>query len=81
MKELLEHLVSPATRKLRPYHVPPSDGLIKLDAMENPYTLPSELRGGVAGVPCGGECQPLPRPRGPSTQATYPGGVRCTLTL
>lgn len=45
MKELLEHLVSPATRKLRPYHVPPSDGLIKLDAMENPYTLPSELLG------------------------------------
>lgn len=26
------------------YHVPDSEGLIKLDAMENPYTLPAELR-------------------------------------
>ena len=45
MKTLLDRLVSPAMRDLRPYHVPPSDGLIKLDAMENPYTLPPGLHG------------------------------------
>ena len=28
---------------LEGYHVPPAEGLVKLDAMENPYTLPPEL--------------------------------------
>jgi len=31
-------------RALTAYHVPESSGLIKLDAMENPYTLPASLR-------------------------------------
>ncbi|PIS19638.1 MAG: histidinol-phosphate transaminase [Zetaproteobacteria bacterium CG12_big_fil_rev_8_21_14_0_65_55_1124] len=31
-------------RSLTAYHVPDSSGLIKLDAMENPYTLPDNLR-------------------------------------
>lgn len=44
-KTLLDRLVKPAIRELAPYHVPPSDGLVKLDAMENPYTLPPELHG------------------------------------
>lgn len=30
-------------RAISAYHVPPSAGLIKLDAMENPYTWPPEL--------------------------------------
>ena len=29
---------------IRAYHVPPAAGLIKLDAMENPYQLPAELK-------------------------------------
>jgi len=29
--------------KLRPYHVPDATGLVKLDAMENPYPWPGEL--------------------------------------
>jgi histidinol-phosphate aminotransferase len=28
---------------LKAYHVPPAEGMVKLDAMENPYTLPPEL--------------------------------------
>jgi histidinol-phosphate aminotransferase len=32
-------------RALRAYHVPPSAGLVKLDAMENPYRLPPGLAG------------------------------------
>jgi len=32
-------------RSLNAYHVPDSSGLIKLDAMENPYSLPDDLRG------------------------------------
>ncbi|MDZ4201807.1 MAG: histidinol-phosphate transaminase [Gallionella sp.] len=30
------------------YHVPPSGGFIKLDAMENPYSLPPDLRAEIA---------------------------------
>lgn len=36
--------VRPEIRALRAYHVPDSAGLIKLDAMENPYPWPPELR-------------------------------------
>ncbi len=41
--QLLERLIRPEIRKLSAYHVPPASGLIKLDAMENPYALPEEL--------------------------------------
>ena len=34
-------------RALKAYHVAPSSGLVKLDAMENPYTLPPELASGL----------------------------------
>jgi histidinol-phosphate aminotransferase len=33
---------------LNAYHVPPASGMIKLDAMENPYLLPQELRNEIA---------------------------------
>lgn len=33
---------------LSPYHVPPATGMIKLDAMENPYPLPAALREEIA---------------------------------
>jgi histidinol-phosphate aminotransferase len=34
--------------ELHAYHVPPASGMIKLDAMENPYLLPQELRDEIA---------------------------------
>jgi len=33
---------------LHAYHVPPGNGMIKLDAMENPYSLPPQLREEIA---------------------------------
>jgi histidinol-phosphate aminotransferase len=36
--------VRPGIRALSAYHVPDATGLIKLDAMENPYTWPEPLR-------------------------------------
>ena len=36
-------LIRPEVLALTAYHVPPAEGLVKLDAMENPYTLPAEL--------------------------------------
>lgn len=38
-----EDILRPEILALSAYHVPPSAGLIKLDAMENPYGLPPEL--------------------------------------
>ena len=39
-----EDLVRPEILALKAYPVAPSDGMVKLDAMENPYSLPDELR-------------------------------------
>ena len=38
------HLVRPDVQQMSSYHVPESAGLVKLDAMENPYGLPPELK-------------------------------------
>ncbi len=40
----VERWVRPEIRALSAYHVPDSAGLIKLDAMENPWPWPAELR-------------------------------------
>lgn len=44
LEQLVEHWVRPEIRALSAYHVADATGLIKLDAMENPYTWPDELR-------------------------------------
>lgn len=41
-------LIRPEIQALHAYHVPPSSGFIKLDAMENPYLLPQTLRDEIA---------------------------------
>jgi len=41
-------LIRTEIQALHAYHVPPSTGLIKLDAMENPYLLPQALRDEIA---------------------------------
>lgn len=43
-----ERLIRPEIQALNAYHVPPASGMIKLDAMENPYLLPQELRDEIA---------------------------------
>ena len=43
-----ERLIRPEIQALNAYHVPPASGLIKLDAMENPYGLPPALRDEIA---------------------------------
>jgi histidinol-phosphate aminotransferase len=42
LKNSLEK-IRPVIKKINAYHVPDAEGLIKLDAMENPYSLPNEL--------------------------------------
>jgi histidinol-phosphate aminotransferase len=45
-----QDLVRPEILALKAYSVPSSDGMVKLDAMENPYTLPEDLRRELAAV-------------------------------
>ncbi len=41
-------LVREEIRALAAYHVAPARGMVKLDAMENPYTLPADIAEGLA---------------------------------
>ncbi|HVL77551.1 MAG TPA: aminotransferase class I/II-fold pyridoxal phosphate-dependent enzyme, partial [Noviherbaspirillum sp.] len=41
---LIENIIRPEIRALSAYHVPDASGFIKLDAMENPYLLPEDMR-------------------------------------
>lgn len=41
---LIEKIIRPDIRALAAYHVPDATGCVKLDAMENPYPLPPQLR-------------------------------------
>ena len=43
-----EHIIRPEILTLSAYHVLPATGMIKLDAMENPYSLPSTMREEIA---------------------------------
>ncbi|WP_456444950.1 histidinol-phosphate transaminase [Thiolapillus sp.] len=44
MEERVANWIRPEIRALSAYHVQDASGLIKLDAMENPYTWPEDLR-------------------------------------
>ena len=41
---LIDNIIRPEVQALSAYHVPDASGFVKLDAMENPYTLPEALR-------------------------------------
>lgn len=43
-KDKAAHWVRPEIRALKAYAVPDATGLIKLDAMENPYAFPADMR-------------------------------------
>jgi len=43
-----ERLLRQEVLALHAYHVPPSTNMVKLDAMENPYALPPQLRDEIA---------------------------------
>src|SRR5688572_25886881 len=48
MPKTPEDVIRDEIRALKAYHVPPSAGMVKLDAMENPYRLPPEIRARLA---------------------------------
>jgi histidinol-phosphate aminotransferase len=57
-----QDLVRPEILALKAYPVPSSEGMVKLDAMENPYTLPDELRRELAAVLARVEVNRYPTP-------------------
>ena len=59
-----EDLVRPEILALKAYHVPEAEGMVKLDAMENPYPLPDEMRRELAQVLAGVELNRYPEPSG-----------------
>lgn len=67
--DLIERLVRSEIRALRAYHVPPAAGLIKLDAMENPYPWPEAMRQEWLEILRGIEVNRYPDPQGRALQA------------
>jgi histidinol-phosphate aminotransferase len=57
-----EDLVRPEILALKAYPVPSSDGMVKLDAMENPYPLPEGLRRELAAALARVELNRYPTP-------------------
>ena len=47
-----DQLIRDEIRSLAAYHVPDSSGYVKLDAMENPYRLPDDLRAALGQLVC-----------------------------
>lgn len=41
-------IIRPEVLALKAYHVPPATGMVKLDAMENPYALPQALQSEIS---------------------------------
>lgn len=62
-------LIRPEILKLSAYHVPDSSGLIKLDAMENPYNWPETLRRDWAELLAATDVNRYPDPRAQMLQA------------
>ena len=62
MAVIPENLIRDEIRALAAYHVPDSQGMIKLDAMENPYRLPSEIEGEIAAVVAAAQLNRYPDP-------------------
>jgi histidinol-phosphate aminotransferase len=59
-----QDLVRPEVLAIKAYHVAESEGLVKLDAMENPYALPEPLRDELAQALARVELNRYPEPTG-----------------
>ena len=59
-----DQLVRPEILAIKAYHVAEAAGMVKLDAMENPYRLPPEMRAELASVLAEAEINRYPEPTG-----------------
>ncbi len=63
------HVLRDEIRELAGYAVPPSAGFVKLDAMENPYGLPQELKRRIAALVAAAALNRYPDPSAPDLKA------------
>lgn len=59
-----DQLVRPEILGLRAYHVSEAAGMVKLDAMENPYRLPAEMRAELGAILAEAQINRYPEPTG-----------------
>jgi len=59
-----DRLIRNEIRALSAYHVADSSGMVKLDAMENPYELPQDMREEIARIAAGSPVNRYPDPGG-----------------
>lgn len=64
-----DQLIRPEILALSAYHVPPASGMVKLDAMENPYSLPAPLREEIAQLAADAPINRYPDPNAASLKA------------
>jgi histidinol-phosphate aminotransferase len=64
-----ESVIRDDVLKLQAYHVPSASGMVKLDAMENPYRLPEPLRAEVARAVAEAAINRYPDPAAPALKA------------
>jgi histidinol-phosphate aminotransferase len=65
----VQRLVRPEVLAMKAYPVPTADGMVKLDAMENPYPLPEALRRELAARLAALELNRYPEPTGAKLRA------------
>jgi len=61
-----KNLIRDDIRALAAYHVQPAQGMVKLDAMENPYGVPDALKAEIGSLAAGAEINRYPDPHAPS---------------
>jgi histidinol-phosphate aminotransferase len=76
MTPLIEQLIRPELRALKAYPVPDARGMIKLDAMENPYPWPESLRNDWLEALREAELNRYPDPRADALQAALREAMR-----
>ena len=64
-----DQVIRDEIRAIAAYHVPDSSGYVKLDAMENPYSLPPELAAEIAQLVVGAKLNRYPDPDGQALKA------------
>lgn len=69
MSKSPEDLVREEVLALTAYHVGWAAGMVKLDAMENPFPLPQRLRREIAGLVAGAALNRYPNPQAPELKA------------
>ena len=57
-----KHLIREEIRALSAYHVQPAKGMVKLDAMENPYGMPDAIKADIGSLAANAEINRYPDP-------------------